>query len=116
MAEPVARETKEFTTPAGNKVVLRTYLTGKESNELKALMYADLKINTSDAANGKVALTDMPAAFMVKQEQKAVEFLVVSINGDTNAPVAAIEALPESEYNAVLAEVNAIRVPLVKKN
>jgi hypothetical protein len=104
-------ETKEFITPAGNKVVLRTYLTGKESNELKAIMYADLKINASDAAEGKVALADIPAAFMIAQESKALGFLMVSINGETNAPVAKLEELPESEYNAVLAEVQKIRVP-----
>jgi hypothetical protein len=105
------RETKQFTTPAGNTVVLRTYLTGKESNELKAIMYADLKINASDAAEGKVSLSDIPAAFMIAQESKAVQFLIVSVNGDTNEPVAKLEELPESEYNAVLAEVQKIRVP-----
>jgi hypothetical protein len=105
------RETKEFATPAGNRVVLRTYLTGKESNELKAIMYADLKINAADAADGKVSLADIPAAFMIAQENKAVQFLVVSINGDTSEPITKLEALPESEYNAVLAEVQKIRVP-----
>jgi hypothetical protein len=110
------RETKEITTTHGNKVVLNSYLTGKESNELKALMYADMKINTSDASSGKVSIGDVPASFMLAQERKALEFLVISINGDTNAPVAALEALPESEYNAVLAEVNKIRVPLVPKS
>ena len=105
------RETREFTTPAGNKIVLRTYLTGKESNELKAIMYADLKINAADAADGKVSLADIPAAFMIAQESKAVQFLVVSVNGDTSAPVAKLEELPESEYNAVLAEVQKIRIP-----
>jgi hypothetical protein len=105
------RETKSFVTPGNHTVVLRTYLTGKEANELKVIMYADLKINAADASSGKVALADIPASFMVKQEQKALEFLLVSIDGDTNAPVAKLEELPESEYNAVLAEVQKIRVP-----
>ena len=116
MAEQVARESREFITPAGNKVVLRTYLTGRESNDLKALMYADLKINAADAATGKVALADIPAAFIVAQERKAMGFLIVSFNGDTNAPLAQLEELPESEYAAVLAEVNKIRIPLAKQN
>jgi hypothetical protein len=105
------RETKEFTTPAGNKVVLRTYLTGKESNELKAIMYADLKIDATDASSGKVALADIPAGFMISQEKKLMGFLVVSVNGETNAPVEKLEDLPEAEYNAVLVEVQKIRVP-----
>ena len=105
------RESKEFTTPAGNKVALRTYLTGKESNELKAIMYADLKIDATDAASGKVALADIPAGFMIAQEKKLMDFLVVSVNGDTSAPIDKLEDLPEAEYNAVLAEVQKIRVP-----
>jgi hypothetical protein len=105
------RETREFTTPQGSKIVLRAYLSGKESNELKAIMYADLKIDASDAANGKVGLAEIPAGFMIKQEQKALEFLVVSVNGDATNPIEALGNLPEAEYNAVLAEVQKIRVP-----
>lgn len=106
------RETKGFVTTAGNKIVLRTYLSGNESNQLKAIMYADLKIDASDAANGgKAALADMPATFILAQEQKALEFLVVSVNGDTTAPLAVLGDLPEADYNEVLAEVQKIRVP-----
>lgn len=110
------RETKEITTPGNHKVVLRTYLTGKESNELKAIMYADLKIDASDAASGKVALADMPADFILKQEQKAIALLLVSVDGNPDAAVAALEDLPEADYNAVLAEVQKIRVPFKKEN
>jgi hypothetical protein len=105
------RETIEFKTPANNVVVLRSYLSGKESNELKAIMYADLKIDASDAANGKVGLSEIPAAFMIKQEQKAMEFLLVSVNGISDGAITILENLPEAEYNAVLAEVQKIRVP-----
>jgi ABC-type uncharacterized transport system YnjBCD permease subunit len=43
------RETKEFTTPGGHKVVLRTYLTGREAGELKSVMFSALKMNMEDA-------------------------------------------------------------------
>lgn len=110
------RDTKEFTTPAGHKVVLRTYLTGKESNDLKAIMYADLKINASDASNGKVGLSDIPAAFMIAQEKKAMEYLIVSVDDNATSPVALLEEMPETEYAAVAAEVQKIRVPLAPKS
>jgi hypothetical protein len=114
MAEQV-RETREFDTPGGHKVILRTYLTGKESNELKAIMYADLKIDASDAASGKVSLAEMPAEFMLKQEQKAMEFLVVSVDDNPDGALANLENLPEVDYNAVLSEVQKIRVPFKKE-
>jgi hypothetical protein len=110
------RESKPFVTPGNHTVVLRTYLTGKESSALKAIMYSELKINPSDAATGKVVLGDMPATFLVSQEEKALEFLVVSVDGDTNAYLAKLGDLPEADYNAVLAEVQKIRVPLVPKS
>jgi hypothetical protein len=108
------RETKSIVTPGNHTVVLRTYLTGKESSALKAIMFSELKINPSDAASGKVALGDMSATFLVSQEAKALEFLVVSVDGDTNAYLEVLGNLPEADYNAVVAEVQKIRVPLVQ--
>jgi hypothetical protein len=110
------RETREFVTPGNHTVLLRTYLTGKESNELKAIMYADLKITAADAAGGKVGLADIPASFMLTQEKKAVEFLVVSIDGQTENVIDKLGDLTESDYNAVLAEIQKIRVPLVPRS
>jgi hypothetical protein len=48
------RETKEFIAPSGHSVVLRTYLTGREANEIKAAMFSSLKMNMDDAQSGKV--------------------------------------------------------------
>jgi hypothetical protein len=110
------RETKSFTTPGNHTVVLRSYLTGKESRALNEIMYSTLKINPSDiseATNGKLSLGEIPMTFMIPQQEKMLSFLVVSVDGDTNAPIGKLEELPESEYNAVLAECAKIRVPLV---
>ena len=105
------RETKEFTTPAGHKVVLRTYLTGREANELKAVMFSALKMNMEDAQSGKVNVIDVPGTFLVDQERKALGFLVVSVDGDATAPVDKLLDLPSAEYEAVVKEVNAIQNP-----
>lgn len=110
------RESKPFVTPGNHTVVLRTYLTGKESAALKAIMYSEMRINASDAASGKVALADMPATFLVSQENKALEYLVVSVDGETNACLEKLGDLPEDDYKAVLDEVNRIRVPLVPQS
>jgi hypothetical protein len=113
------RETKTFTTPGNHTVFLRTYLTGKESRALNEIMYASLKINPSDVADasgGKLSLGEIPMAFMIPQQQKLLEFLVMSVDGNADAPLAKLEELPEAEYNAVLAECTKIRVPLVQKS
>jgi hypothetical protein len=110
------RENKAFVTPGNHTIVLRTYLTGKESRALNEIMYQNLKINPADANSGKLSLGEIPMTFMIPQQQQMLEFLVVSVDGDTNAPIAALEELPETEYNAVLAECTKIRVPLVPKS
>jgi hypothetical protein len=105
------RETKTITTPGGHQVVLRTYLTGREANEIKAAMYAALKMNLEDAQAGKVSVSDVPGTFIAEQEQKALGYLLVSIDGDASAPVEKLLDLPAAEYEAVIKEVNSIQNP-----
>src|SRR4051812_21648257 len=106
------RETKIVTTPAGHKIELRTYLTGREANQLKELLLADLKLSTADIESGKVEIGDIPASFLVKQEEKSVELLVVSIDGVTdNAAQTVLHEFPEREYQAVIEAINEIRNP-----
>jgi hypothetical protein len=105
------RETRDFTTPGGHVVKLRTYLTGREATQLKELMYGAVKMSVEDATNGKPSINDVPGTFLVEQERKALAFLVVSIDGDTNAPVEKLLDLPSGEYDAVAKEINTITNP-----
>jgi hypothetical protein len=105
------RETKEIVTPGGHKVVLRTYLTGREANELKAVMFSAMKMNIEDAQSGKVNVSDVPGTFLIDQEKAALGFLLVSIDGETNAPIDKLLDLPSPEYDAVVKEVNTIQNP-----
>jgi hypothetical protein len=105
------RETKEITTPAGRKIVLRTYLTGREANEIKSLMFSALKADMQDAQSGKIAVEGMSGSFILEQEKRALSYLVVSIDGETKDPVDKLLDLPSSEYDAVVEEVNKIQNP-----
>jgi hypothetical protein len=105
------RETREFITPGSRKVVLNAYLTGREANELKAVMFSALKMNMEDAQSGKVNVSDVPGSFLVDQERKALGFLLVSIDGQAENVVDKLLDLPSTEYEAVVKEVNAIQNP-----
>jgi hypothetical protein len=105
------RETREITTPGGHKVVLNAYLTGREANELKAVMFSALKMNMEDAQSGKVNVGDVPGTFLMDQEKKALGFLLVSIDGETQDVVDKLLDFPSTEYDAVIKEVNAIQNP-----
>jgi hypothetical protein len=106
-----ARETKEFVTPGGHKVILNAYLNGREAQELKAIMFSALKVSVGDVQAGKVGIGDLPSGFLVEQEKKALAFLVVSIDGDSTSPVEKLLELPSSEYDAIVREINTIQNP-----
>ncbi len=105
------RETKVFATPGGHAVVLNAYLTGREAQELKSIMFSALKVNMDDAQSGKIGVGDIPSAFLVDQEKKAMSYLVVSVDGDATSPVDKLLDLPSTEYDAVVKEINAIQNP-----
>lgn len=105
------RETKSITTPGGRTAVLRTYLTGREANEIKAVMFSAVKMSMEDAQTGKVNIGDVPGSFIVEQERKALGFLLVSLDGETSAPLEKLLDLPSAEYDFVLKEVNKIQNP-----
>lgn len=109
------RETKIITTPGAHTVELYTYLTGRESVQIKEIMYTDMKMTASDIANGKVTLGEMSPAFMIKQEQKALELLLVSVDSETENAFEKLGNLPEADYNVVFAEMEKIRVPFKKE-
>ncbi|AVT83664.1 hypothetical protein [Rhodopseudomonas palustris] len=107
----MARETREFTTPGGSKVVLRTYLNGREKQSIKAAVYSSMKMNVNDMKEGDVSIDQLSGSFVVEQEQKALSYLLVSVNGNMDNPVEALLDLPATEYDAVVEEINKITNP-----
>jgi len=79
-------------------------------------MFSALKMNMEDAQSGKVNVSDVPGTFLVEQERKALDILIVSIDGDTASPADKLLDLLASEYEAVVKEVNAIQNPTSRGN
>src|ERR1700710_912295 len=105
------RETREITTTGGHKVVLKTYLTGQEDNSLTSVLYGDLKMSVEDMQSGITSVKDIPATFVVKQEEKAIELLVVSVDGVTDNAAQTVLNFPKLEYQSFIVEINKIRNP-----
>jgi hypothetical protein len=105
------RETREFNTPGGHKVVLFSYLTGREVADIKSIMLSSLKMSMSDIENKKVDMGGISGAVLIDQEKKTLAYLLVSVDGDTTAPVDKLLDLPSTEYDAVLKEIEKIKNP-----
>lgn len=109
------RETKNITTPSGKLVVIKAWLNGREANELKAVLYKDLKMSMADVTSGGVKVTDVSGEFILEQEKKALELFLVSIEGKSENLVETFLDLPENDYKAVIKEINALRADFQKE-
>ena len=102
------RPTTTVTTPGGNKATIKTYLTARESNQLREVLYAGIKMSMSDLGSGTAQIKDIPATVLLEQERKALEVLVVSLNDSAENIADRLLDLPMEEYEALVAEVNKI--------
>lgn len=101
------RETKQFSLSNGGKVLeIKTYLTGREMNELKKDMFEAVKVDMTKAAEGANAVKDVPATFMLDRERKLIELAVVSFDGSAENLGERLLDLPNKEYQEVLAHIN----------
>jgi hypothetical protein len=80
------RPTKQFTTPGGLNVVIKTYLTAREAMPV---------------IDGKT-LTDM------ERSQKLASEAIISIDGATEGLSDKLLDLPIQEYTAILAEITEL--------
>ena len=92
-------------------MVLKTYLTGGESRAVRALIFADMKMEMPTEGGTKATVKEMPADFVIKQEQKNIELLLISVDGVAENATTALDNLPSVDYDFVLEEINKISVP-----
>ena len=102
------RETTTFKTPGGHEVVLKTYLTAREANQLKAVLYKSINMSMSDLANGTTEIKDIPATALLEQEREALKTVIVSLDGNQENVAERLLDLRSDEYDAVIAEVNKV--------
>lgn len=93
------RETKSITTTGGHIIVFKAYLTGKESNEIKAELFKGV-VTDSEGEKPKIPLSNI-----LPYERKQLEALIVSFDDNAVAALDALENLPEAEYTAAVAEI-----------
>lgn len=99
------RETKEITTTGGNKVTLKTYLTGRESNEIQSVYLKEAKLSM---IGQQVAVEGFKALVHFDATRKTLEVLVVALNGNTDKPWEKVLDLPVVEYEEVVSAIAEI--------
>lgn len=101
------RTTKEVVTPAGRKVVINDYLTTSELRKIQAVLVDGVSagdLSTGSQSDQAIAMDKVPAKSIFKAQELALEFLVVSVDGDTNEPYKQVMDLPPEETKELLDE------------
>lgn len=99
------RETKEFKTSGGHTIVHKTYATGREYNEIQSIYLKDAKVNV---IGGVTKIEGFSANTDYDSNKKAIELLVVSVDGETNGYVEKVLDLPIKEFNEVVDLLNEL--------
>lgn len=74
------RETREITTPIDNhKVVIKTYLTGREYREIENVFLSQAKVNSGGEQTGS-----FDGSIVKVAEDKLIEQSIISIDGATD--------------------------------
>lgn len=97
------RETREAQI-GGHDFVFKTYLTGREFNEIQRIYLSSAKINM--VGNGGPSINSFSAEVELDATKKTLEMLVVSMDGSTENIVDRIEDLPNEVYQLVVANIN----------
>ena len=94
------REQKTIKTIGGHDIVIKAYVTGRENNEIKAVLFEGVSTTGEVGEKPKIPMT-----LVIAHERKALEVLVISFDGVTDGAVDKLQDLPSSEYDEALKQI-----------
>ncbi|KAA0004647.1 MAG: hypothetical protein FE038_02080 [Thermoplasmata archaeon] len=100
------RETHTITTPVGKqKIELLSWITGKEKRELRNVFLKRMNFKMS----GAEAQTDQIDGSVIEEaENKAIEIVVVSIDGSKEKILEKVLSMRDKDYDFVITEINKV--------
>lgn len=107
MSEENIRETKELTV-GSHKIVVNTYVTGRELRNIESSMMDKLEMSQKD---GSQEITGFKGSMLADRQDMQIKAVVVSIDGKNDKIVDAILDLPAEESEQVMDYVKEITEP-----
>jgi hypothetical protein len=101
------RATKTVKISDGRIVEIYTYITGRESREIQQIFLEGTKIHFDGI--GGTAPSEIDASLAMKAQDKALELLVISLDGEKEKVVDKILDLPKEDYEKVVGAVSEIQ-------
>ena len=100
------RPTREITTTNGHTVVLREFITGREQREIQQIFLR--KVQMGKLTMDEPTINSFDASAVGEAQDKAVAFVVVSVDGNTEGVVDAVLNLQSQDTQEVIDAINEI--------
>lgn len=108
------KETIELKLPVSGKVaVLRGYITGRIDQQIQGVFLEETAIEADSKGSQSVK---MKASLTQLANNKAIELIVLSIDGNTDNILDQVLDLHSDDYKAVIAKVNEVSAPTDPKD
>ena len=95
----------QFSTPKGNTVLVKEYITGRDMNEYRKIAFSSMRVSNLDPKSG-TSNTEFDTSMILQQEEKALQLTVLELNGSSENVLQRIMDLPSDEYEHIVKEVN----------
>jgi hypothetical protein len=106
------RETKKINID-GNELEFKTYLTGGEAREIEGVYLEGMQVSVDET--GKTIIPNVDAGLARKAQDKTIEILVVSVNGEKDDIINKILDLKKDTFDNIIQELNIISSGISKK-
>ena len=105
------RPNQTVITPQGKNLVLKTFLTARERNELRAVYLSGMKLDTGA---GAPSIKEVDGLLIDKSEKKLIEIAVISYDGIIENIVSLLLDQRPKEYDFVVAEAGKLNSTLTE--
>lgn len=103
------RETTTIKTPVDkHEIVLKSWITGREKRELRKPFLKEIKISLKKGEKDAEAESFNSFEAMNEAENKAIEIMIVSINGKKENILNTVLDMKEKDYSFIIKEINKI--------
>ena len=100
------RETKEIVTTSGKKVTIYSYLTGRENNEIKKILFKSVSIDSDNVVPGeKPKVGRIPLSVAIERQEKIIEVSVIKFEGSEVNAADKVKDLPSDEYDDLVKKI-----------
>ena len=110
MSNETQRETKKITTAGGHEVEVHTYITGREDEQIEDIFSEQMELKMKGVKGAvEQEISGIQGSVMKKMDHKAIELIVVSVDGKTENILNTLLDFDSKDYKEIKDYVKELR-------